>query len=138
MFTQIRQLNDNTFELGTWITTDAGEAQFFSITNADNLKEAIRLANELDDGSFKQSKWELDLIGGLSGARDLLELLEKNSAYAIEFKHDEFNIDNLTYLSEQEFFDKIDTDTTHDSSIYTFTKFEIEMLMHDLRFLELE
>ncbi|MDC4766680.1 hypothetical protein OHV90_06960 [Acinetobacter baumannii] len=56
MQNQIRQLEDGTFEIGTWIQNANGEVVFFDATSAKTLEEANKIADELDDQEFKLAK----------------------------------------------------------------------------------
>lgn len=47
MQNQIRQLEDGTFEIGTWIQNANGEVVFFDATSAKTLEEANKIADEL-------------------------------------------------------------------------------------------
>ncbi|ENK7283025.1 hypothetical protein SLL31_003772, partial [Acinetobacter baumannii] len=103
MQNQIRQLEDGTFEIGTWIQNANGEVVFFDATSAKTLEEANKIADELDDQEFKLAKSEIDMLGGIQGANKVLELMNENEAVAVEFDKNRFDINELKFYNQKDF-----------------------------------
>ncbi|ENM1363405.1 hypothetical protein AB6R28_002366 [Acinetobacter baumannii] len=123
MQNQIRQLEDGTFEIGTWIQNTNGEVVFFDATSAKTLEEANKIADELDDQEFKLAKSEIDMLGGIQGANKVLELMNENEAVAVEFDKNRFDINELKFYNQKDFEQRMDDylDNGETATIYMQT-----------------
>ncbi|HAV5328238.1 hypothetical protein VXQ16_10380 [Acinetobacter baumannii] len=137
MQNQIRQLEDGTFEIGTWIQNANGEVVFFDATSAKTLEEANKIADELDDQEFKLAKSELDMLGGIQGANKVLELMNENEAVAVEFDKNRFDINELKFYNQKDFEQRMDDYLDNgETATYLYADFEIQSLLHKTRFLK--
>ncbi len=137
MQTQIRQLEDGTFEIGTWIQNANGEVVFFDATSAKTLEEANKIADELDDQEFKLAKSEIDMLGGIQGANKVLELMNENEAVAVEFDKNHFDINELKFYNQKDFEQRMDDYLDNgETATYLYADFEIQSLLHKTRFLK--
>ncbi len=137
MQNQIRQLEDGTFEIGTWIQNANGEVVFFDATSAKTLEEANKIADELDDQEFKLAKSEIDMLGGIQGANKVLELMNENEAVAVEFDKNHFDINELKFYNQKDFEQRMDDYLDNDeTATYLYADFEIQSLLHKTRFLK--
>ncbi|HEM7138030.1 TPA: hypothetical protein U2K47_003316 [Acinetobacter baumannii] len=137
MQNQIRQLEDGTFEIGTWIQNANGEVVFFDATSAKTLKEANKIADELDDQEFKLAKSEIDMLGGIQGANKVLELMNENEAVAVEFDKNRFDINELKFYNQKDFEQRMDDYLENgETATYLYADFEIQSLLHKTRFLK--
>lgn len=137
MQNQIRQLEDGTFEIGTWIQNANGEVVFFDATSAKTLEEANKIADELDDQEFKLAKSELDMFGGIQGANKVLELMNENEAVAVEFDKNHFDINELKFYNQKDFEQRMDDYLENgETATYLYADFEIQSLLHKTRFLK--
>ncbi|HAV5365881.1 TPA: hypothetical protein JI073_12085 [Acinetobacter baumannii] len=137
MQNQIRQLEDGTFEIGTWIQNANGEVVFFDATSAKTLEEANKIADELDDQEFKLAKSELDMLGGIQGANKVLELMNENEAVAVEFDKNHFDINELKFYNQKDFEQRMDDYLDNgETATYLYADFEIQSLLHKTRFLK--
>ncbi|WP_151750476.1 hypothetical protein, partial [Acinetobacter seifertii] len=134
---QIRQLEDGTFEIGTWIQNANGEVVFFDATSAKTLEEANKIADELDDQEFKLAKSEIDMLGGIQGANKVLELMNENEAVAVEFDKNHFDINELKFYNQKDFEQRMDDYLDNgETATYLYADFEIQSLLHKTRFLK--
>ncbi|HCW3752536.1 TPA: hypothetical protein OXK33_003343, partial [Acinetobacter baumannii] len=134
---QIRQLEDGTFEIGTWIQNANGEVVFFDATSAKTLEEANKIADELDDQEFKLAKSEIDMLGGIQGANKVLELMNENEAVAVEFDKNRFDINELKFYNQKDFEQRMDDYLENgETATYLYADFEIQSLLHKTRFLK--
>ncbi|AVI35328.1 MULTISPECIES: hypothetical protein [Acinetobacter] len=137
MQNQIRQLEDGTFEIGTWIQNANGEVVFFDATSAKTLEEANKIADELDDQEFKLAKSEIDMLGGIQGANKVLELMNENEAVAVEFDKNRFDINELKFYNQKDFEQRMDDYLDNgETATYLYADFEIQSLLHKTRFLK--
>ncbi|MFA3239097.1 hypothetical protein KWD51_13575 [Acinetobacter baumannii] len=137
MQNQIRQLEDGTFEIGTWIQNANGEVVFFDATSAKTLEEANKIADELDDQEFKLAKSEIDMLGGIQGANKVLELMNENEAVAVEFDKNRFDINELKFYIQKDFEQRMDDYLDNgETATYLYADFEIQSLLHKTRFLK--
>ncbi|EMJ3295791.1 TPA: hypothetical protein JIU35_11960 [Acinetobacter baumannii] len=137
MQNQIRQLEDGTFEIGTWIQNANGEVVFFDATSAKTLEEANKIADELDDQEFKLAKSEIDMLGGIQGANKVLELMNENEAVAVEFDKNHFDINELKFYNQKDFEQRMDDYLENgETATYLYADFEIQSLLHKTRFLK--
>ncbi|EXE72022.1 hypothetical protein SAMN02799632_03447 [Acinetobacter pittii] len=137
MQNQIRQLEDGTFEIGTWIQNANGEVVFFDATSAKTLEEANKIADELDDQEFKLVKSEIDMLGGIQGANKVLELMNENEAVAVEFDKNHFDINELKFYNQKDFEQRMDDYLDNgETATYLYADFEIQSLLHKTRFLK--
>ncbi|HFF5468252.1 TPA: hypothetical protein ACGDU3_003203, partial [Acinetobacter baumannii] len=137
MQNQIRQLEDGTFEIGTWIQNANGEVVFFDATSAKTLEEANKIADELDDQEFKLAKSEIDMLGGIQGANKVLELMNENEAVAVEFDKNRFDINELKFYNQKDFEQRMDDYLENgETATYLYADFEIQSLLHKTRFLK--
>ncbi|MDU6100628.1 MAG: hypothetical protein E6657_07570 [Acinetobacter sp.] len=137
MQNQIRQLEDGTFEIGTWIQNANGEVVFFDATSAKTLEEANKIADELDDQEFKLAKSEIDMLGGIQGANKVLELMNENEAVAVEFDKNHFDINELKFYNQKDFEQRMDDYLDNgENATYLYADFEIQSLLHKTRFLK--
>ncbi|HCA5151233.1 hypothetical protein KWD63_14795 [Acinetobacter baumannii] len=137
MQNQIRQLEDGTFEIGTWIQNANGEVVFFDATSAKTLEEANKIADELDDQEFKSAKSEIDMLGGIQGANKVLELMNENEAVAVEFDKNRFDINELKFYNQKDFEQRMDDYLENgETATYLYADFEIQSLLHKTRFLK--
>ncbi|HEN9552854.1 hypothetical protein [Acinetobacter baumannii] len=137
MQSQIRQLEDGTFEIGTWIQNANGEVVFFDATSAKTLEEANKIADELDDQEFKLAKSEIDMLGGIQGANKVLELMNENEAVAVEFDKNHFDINELKFYNQKDFEQRMDDYLDNgETATYLYADFEIQSLLHKTRFLK--
>ncbi|EKP53328.1 hypothetical protein APB90_15245 [Acinetobacter baumannii] len=137
MQNQIRQLEDGTFEIGTWIQNANGEVVFFDATSAKTLEEANKIADELDDQEFKLAKSEIDMLGGIQGANKVLELMNENEAIAVEFDKNHFDINELKFYNQKDFEQRMDDYLDNgETATYLYADFEIQSLLHKTRFLK--
>ncbi|AVZ03228.1 MULTISPECIES: hypothetical protein [Bacteria] len=137
MQNQIRQLEDGTFEIGTWIQNANGEVVFFDATSAKTLEEANKIADELDDQEFKLAKSEIDMLGGIQGANKVLELMNENEAVAVEFDKNHFDINELKFYNQKDFEQRMDDYLDNgETATYLYADFEIQSLLHKTRFLK--
>ncbi|HFG7010897.1 hypothetical protein FJU76_17195 [Acinetobacter baumannii] len=137
MQNQIRQLEDGTFEIGTWIQNANGEVVFFDATSAKTLEEANKIADELDDQEFKLAKSEIDMLGGIQGANKVLELMNENEAVAVEFDKNHFDINELKFYDQKDFEQRMDDYLDNgETATYLYADFEIQSLLHKTRFLK--
>ncbi|KQF52202.1 hypothetical protein APC05_08450 [Acinetobacter pittii] len=137
MQNQIRQLEDGTFEIGTWIQNANGEVVFFDATSAKTLEEANKIADELDDQEFKLAKSEIDMLGGIQGANKVLELMNENEAVAVEFDKNHFDINVLKFYNQKDFEQRMDDYLDNgETATYLYADFEIQSLLHKTRFLK--
>ncbi|MBA2969337.1 hypothetical protein [Acinetobacter baumannii] len=137
MQNQIRQLEDGTFEIGTWIQNANGEVVFFDVTSAKTLEEANKIADELDDQEFKLAKSEIDMLGGIQGANKVLELMNENEAVAVEFDKNHFDINELKFYNQKDFEQRMDDYLDNgETATYLYADFEIQSLLHKTRFLK--
>ncbi len=137
MQNQIRQLEDGTFEIGTWIKNANGEVVFFDATSAKTLEEANKIADELDDQEFKLAKSEIDMLGGIQGANKVLELMNENEAVAVEFDKNHFDINELKFYNQKDFEQRMDDYLDNgETATYLYADFEIQSLLHKNRFLK--
>ncbi len=137
MQNQIRQLEDGTFEIGTWIQNANGEVVFFDATSAKTLEEANKIADELDDQEFKLAKSEIDMLGGIQGANKVLELMNENEAVAVEFDKNRYDINELKFYNQKDFEQRMDDYLDNgETATYLYADFEIQSLLHKTRFLK--
>ncbi|MDC4312104.1 hypothetical protein OHV31_02235 [Acinetobacter baumannii] len=137
MQNQIRQLEDGTFEIGTWIQNANGEVVFFDATSAKTLEEANKIADELDDQEFKLAKSEIGMLGGIQGANKVLELMNENEAVAVEFDKNHFDINELKFYNQKDFEQRMDDYLDNgETATYLYADFEIQSLLHKTRFLK--
>lgn len=137
MQNQIRQLEDGTFEIGTWNQNANGEVVFFDATSAKTLEEANKIADELDDQEFKLAKSEIDMLGGIQGANKVLELMNENEAVAVEFDKNRFDINELKFYNQKDFEQRMDDYLENgETATYLYADFEIQSLLHKTRFLK--
>ncbi len=137
MQNQIRQLEDGTFEIGTWIQNANGDVVFFDATSAKTLEEANKIADELDDQEFKLAKSEIDMLGGIQGANKVLELMNENEAVAVEFDKNHFDINELKFYNQKDFEQRMDDYLDNgETATYLYADFEIQSLLHKTRFLK--
>ncbi|TPS70572.1 hypothetical protein [Acinetobacter baumannii] len=137
MQNQIRQLEDGTFEIGTWIQNANGEVVFFDATSTKTLEEANKIADELDDQEFKLAKSEIDMLGGIQGANKVLELMNENEAVAVEFDKNSFDINELKFYNQKDFEQRMDDYLDNgETATYLYADFEIQSLLHKTRFLK--
>ncbi|HEI9751268.1 TPA: hypothetical protein SLN36_002279 [Acinetobacter baumannii] len=137
MQNQIRQLEDGTFEIGTWIQNANGEVVFFDATSAKTLEEANKIADELDDQEFKLAKSEIDMLGGIQGANKVLELMNENEAVAVEFDKNRFDINELKFYNQKDFEQRMDDYLENgETATYLYADFEIQSLLHKTRLLK--
>ncbi|EXA93404.1 MULTISPECIES: hypothetical protein [Acinetobacter calcoaceticus/baumannii complex] len=137
MQNQIRQLEDGTFKIGTWIQNANGEVVFFDATSAKTLEEANKIADELDDQEFKLAKSEIDMLGGIQGANKVLELMNENEAVAVEFDKNHFDINELKFYNQKDFEQRMDDYLDNgETATYLYADFEIQSLLHKTRFLK--
>ncbi|ENV24013.1 hypothetical protein F962_03787 [Acinetobacter baumannii NIPH 190] len=137
MQNKIRQLEDGTFEIGTWIQNANGEVVFFDATSAKTLEEANKIADELDDQEFKLVKSEIDMLGGIQGANKVLELMNENEAVAVEFDKNHFDINELKFYNQKDFEQRMDDYLDNgETATYLYADFEIQSLLHKTRFLK--
>ncbi|BBT50962.1 hypothetical protein [Acinetobacter baumannii] len=137
MQNQIRQLEDGTFEIGTWNQNANGEVVFFDATSAKTLEEANKIADELDDQEFKLAKSEIDMLGGIQGANKVLELMNENEAVAVEFDKNHFDINELKFYNQKDFEQRMDDYLDNgETATYLYADFEIQSLLHKTRFLK--
>ncbi|MFX5166699.1 hypothetical protein ABTC61_05970 [Acinetobacter baumannii] len=137
MQNQIRQLEDGTFEIGTWIQNANGEVVFFDATSAKTLEEANKIADELDDQEFKLAKSEIDMLGGIQGANKVLELMNENEAVAVEFDKNRFDINELKFYNQKDFEQRMDDYLENgETATYLYADFEIQSLLHKTIFLK--
>ncbi|MBD8884294.1 hypothetical protein [Acinetobacter baumannii] len=137
MQNQIRQLEDGTFEIGTWIQNANGEVVFFDATSAKTIEEANKIADELDDQEFKLAKSEIDMLGGIQGANKVLELMNENEAVAVEFDKNRFDINELKFYNQKDFEQRMDDYLENgETATYLYADFEIQSLLHKTRFLK--
>ncbi|MGQ1362148.1 hypothetical protein ACT4WY_19580 (plasmid) [Acinetobacter baumannii] len=137
MQNQIRQLEDGTFEIGTWIQNANGEVVFFDATSAKTLEEANKIADELDDQEFKLAKSEIDMLGGIQGANKVLELMNENEAVAVKIDKNHFDINELKFYNQKDFEQRMDDYLDNGkTATYLYADFEIQSLLHKTRFLK--
>ncbi|MPS92783.1 hypothetical protein [Comamonas sp.] len=139
MRNQIREKDDGTFEIGKWLINKENKVMFIEVAEADDLKQAIDLADVYDDMDFQQAKFEVDRIGGIDTAQKILNELVETKTVAVFFKKDNFHLDQLRYVDQAAFEEWMDiTSKNNGISNEDFVgEWELKNNLKTIRFLSL-
>ena len=134
---QILKENEECFLVGTYEVRN-GAVNFDEINRAKSLHEALEMAEYYNDENFKMAKYEIDLIGGIASAKDILAEMKETGTIAIAFKKDKFDQDSSIFMNAEqhgkflsEYFDK-----NKHQDLRFFVDLEIKRNLHTIRCLE--
>ncbi|RCT89663.1 hypothetical protein [Acinetobacter baumannii] len=134
MNNQIRPLDDGTFAIGVWMKDSNSNLIFFDVNHANDFETAVEMVNGYDDEDFLFAKYEIDLIGGIQSAKEILRELEKQSAIAVTFPKGAFDAEKLCFV-DAETHARLVEESSQTLGILTIT--DIQRNLHKLRFLSL-
>lgn len=139
MRNQIREKDDGTFEIGKWLINKENKVMFMEVAEADDLKQAIDLADAYDDMDFQQAKFEIDRIGGIDAAQIILNQMVETKTVAVFFKKDNFHLNQLRYVDQAAFEEWMDiTSKNSGTSTDEFVgEWELKKNLKTIRFLTL-